>query len=370
MKSLSREEDVQSTKKAMEQAPSWFIGIPDKRTPWYFINLDYVDGYVHWYDSGGLARRVVCAGGLEGKGFATEECQICAYVLELYQEAKRLKEEGDDGKSKQLKDRANKLHGKAEVQFKAIRGQRTLFKTKTGKEWIADWDMEEDDSTAGIGIISLSEAQFDGLTAMIKGEDTEFVQDGDGLGKRVLWTKKERRKGRTGGKYSAVVWDADEEESEMPDVELDQELLDMDLSENYIIDEEEVEKVYTLISGQEVEEPAEDEAVELEGDSEEEPDNVDLDDLEEDEDPGTKEEEEVEDDFVDDIPGEEEEKEEEEPKKQPPVRTSSGKRKTSSVKTSRGVSKSKGPSTVTARKTTSTTARKTGIQRKSGKARM
>jgi len=334
MKSLSREEDVQATKKAMEKAPSWFIGIPDKRTPWYFINLDYDDGFVHWYESGGLIRRVVCAGGLEGKGFATDVCPICAYVLELYQEKKRLKEEGEDAKSKQMNDRANRLHAKPEVQFKAIRGQRTLLKTKTGKEWIADWDTEDEDSTAGCGIITLSEAQFSGLTAMINGEDTPFITVGDDLRKRVLWTKKESRKGRTGGKYSAVVWTADEEETEIPDMEIDQEFLDINLADNFIIDEEEVEKVYTLVSGQEIEEPSEDEEVELEEDSDEEPENADLDDLDEDEDPEAEAEGEEEGEFEDDLPDEEDEKEEKE-EPAPPAEKSSGTRTSRTASSSR-----------------------------------
>lgn len=363
MKSLSRQEDVQATSKAMEQAPSWFLGIPDKKTPWYFISLDYADGYVHWYDVGGNSRRVVCAGGLEGKGFATEECPICAYVLELYQEAKRLKEEGDEARSKQIKDRANRLHAKAEVQLKAIRGQRTLLKTKTGKEWIADWDMEDEESTAGVGVISLSESQWSGLTGMIKGEETQFIQEGDDLGKRILWTNKERRKGRTGGRYSAVVWSADEEETDMPDVEIPAELVELNLEENFTIDGEEIEKVYELLSGQQIEEPAEDEEVELEEDSEEEPANADLDDLPEDEDEEVEEEaeeeESEEDDFEDDIPGEEEEEEETPPSKKKtslPPRGKTTTKRTSATK----------PSTAAKPKTT---VKKT-MARKSGKARL
>lgn len=295
MKSLSRQEDVQSTKKAMEKAPSFFLNIPDAKTPWYLLSLDYADGYVHWYDIGGNGRRIVCAGGLEGKGFATSECPICAYVLDLYQEAKRLEEEGDSAKAKALKDRANRLHAKPEVQFKAIRGQRTLLKTKTGKEWVADFDMSEEDSTAGVGIISLSESQFSGLTGMINGEGTEFIKNGDDLGKRVLWTAKEKRKGKTSS-YSAVVWTADANESDMPEVEVPQELLDMDLAESFVIDTDEIEKVFSLISGQEVETPAVDDAVAMETDSKKEPDNADLDDLDDDVDPI--------DDFEDDIPEE------------------------------------------------------------------
>lgn len=363
MKSLGRSEDIKTTQKAMEQAQSFFIGIPDKRTPWYLLGLDYVDGYVHWYDTGGQARRIVCAGGLEGKGFATDDCPICAHVLGLYQEAKRYKEEGDDAKAKQLKDRANRLHGKAEVQFKAIRGQRTLLKTPKGKEWIADWDMEEEDSNAAVGIMSLSESQFDGLTEMIKGENTPFIQEGDDLGKRVLWTAKEKRKGKTGGKYSAVVWDADEDETDIPEVEVDQELLDVDLAENFIIDLEEVEKVYELISGQSNDVPEEDEEVELEDDSEEgEFEDSDLDDLEEDGDPEEEDEDLLEDEkdemeFEDDLPYEEEEEEVPPPKKTV--------KKTGTKKA--GVSKKSG--TVVKGKTRTTGTKKAG-SKKSGKTRM
>jgi len=281
----------------MEKAPSWFLNIPDAKTPWYLLSLDYADGYVHWYDVGGNGRRIVCAGGLEGKGFATNECPICAYVLDLYQEAKRLEEEGDSAKAKALKDRANRLHAKPEVQFKAIRGQRTLLKTKTGKEWVADFDMGEEDSTAGVGIISMSESQFSGLTGMINGDGTDFIKNGDDLGKRVLWTAKEKRKGKTSS-YSAVVWSADATESDMPEVDIPKELLEMDLAESFVIETEEIEKVFSLISGQEVETPAADDAVAMETNSEKEPDDADLDDLAEDEDPA------ADDDFEDDLPDE------------------------------------------------------------------
>jgi hypothetical protein len=304
---------------------------------------------------------------LEGKGFATDTCPICAYVLELYQEAKRLKEEGEEAKSKQVKSRANDLHANAEVQFKSIRGQRTLLKTKTGKEWIADWDVEDEDSTVDVGIISLSEAQFLGLKGLIKGEDTQFIQLGDDLNKRVLWTSKERRKGKSGRKYSAVVWDADEAESDMPEMEVDQELLDMDLRENFVIDEEEVEKVYALVSGQEIEEIAEDEEVALEDDSEEVPENADLDDLPEDGDPdeGVTEEE-FEDDLPYPVP------EEQEPEPTPPKKGKTTTTKKSTVTIGKGKSRpvtTTGKGSVASKKPVGT-GHKTGGSRRSGKAQM
>lgn len=317
MKSLRNQEDIKSTKDAVEQAPSWFLNIPDQKTPWYFISLDYADGFVHWYDSAGSARRVVCAGGVEGKGFATDTCPICAHVLELYQEAKRLNEEGDEARAKQVKDRANRMRAKMEVHFKVIRGQRTLLKTKTGKEWVADFDMSDEDGTSGVGIISLSEAQFKGLIGLINGNGTEFIQSGDDLGNRVLWTSKESRKGKTGGKYSAVVWSADDHTSDMPEVEIPQELLDMDLGDDFKVNPEEVEKVYSLVSGQAIEEPEDDEDVDLDADSDDVVEDSDLDDLDDDEDPDDDD-----DDFDDDLPEgfDDEDDEEEAPrvKKSPP----------------------------------------------------
>lgn len=313
MKSLRNQEDIQSTQKSVEQAPSWFLNIPDQKTPWYFISLDYADGFVHWYDAAGSSRRVVCAGGVEGKGFATDTCPICAHVLELYQEAKRLLEEGDESRSKQLKDRANRMRAKQEVHFKVIRGQRTLLKTKTGKEWVADFDVSDEDSTSGVGVISMSEAQFKGLIGLINGNGTEFIESGDDLGNRVLWTSKESRKGKTGGKYSAVVWSADEHTSEMPDVEIPQELLDMDLGSDFTIDSEEVEKVYSLVSGQAIESPEDDEDVDLDTDSEDLVEDSDLDDLDDDEDPDD-------DDFDDDLPEGFDDEEEEPKSKSSPAR--------------------------------------------------
>jgi hypothetical protein len=384
MKSLENEQDVQSTREAMEQPTSWFLGkIPDQKTPWYFINLKYADGWVHWYDAGGGNRRAVCAGGLAKKGWAPDECPVCAYVLELYQEAKRLAEEGDEAKAKQLKERGNRLHAGAEVQFKIIRGQRTLLKTKAGKEWIADWDTEDDDSTVDIGIISFTSAQWEGLMSMVKGEETPFIEHSRDLGKRILWTSKERRKGKGGTKYSAVVWSADEEESETPDIEIPQELLEIDLSENFVVDMDEIHKVAALISGQEVEEIEEDEEVELEEDSEQEPTDADLDDLDEDEDydedeasgeeKGEEEEEVVvdDDDFEDDIPYEEEEPKPSKKKKtvvkKSTVRKKAAPAKKTPAKKSAPRSKARAKSSQKVSRSTSTGKSKT---RRSGKARL
>lgn len=318
MKSLSRAEDVKSSKKAIEREESHFLKIPDAKTPWYLQSLDYADGFVHWYEVGGTRRRVVCAGGIEGKGFAADDCPICALVLEMYQEAKEWDNEGNEAKAKKIKQAANDLHAKAEFQFKAIRGNRLLIKTKTGKEWVADWDADDEDSNAEAGVLGMSEAQFRGLTEMIGGEATPFIESGDDLGNRVLWSAKEKRKGKTGGKYSAVVWTADEDPSELPEFEIPEAVEEMDLEESFEIDLEEIDKVVALTTGAESEEVDEDESVEMEDadestDEEDEPDDSDLDDIEDDDEVYEGEGEESE-EFEDDLPYE---AEEEEPEPEP-----------------------------------------------------
>lgn len=324
MKNLGREEDVRSTSKAMADAPSWYLSIPERKTPWYLISLDYADGYVHWYDAGAGHRRVVCAGGIEGRGFAPDACPICAYTLELYQEAKRLEASGDSGRAKQVRERAGRIRAKAETHFKALRGERVLVKTKTGKVEAADFEVSEDDDESAVaaGIISLSKAQWEGLIGMRGDSSVPQIKTAEDFGNRVLWTSKESRKGSRGGKYSAVVWHADPQESDMPDFEIPEELLEMDLGDDFETNPEELEKVYALLSGQELEEPEDDEEVAMETDSAEDADDADLDDIEDDSDDEDGK------DFKDDVPWDEDEEEEEPaPKKKSPPKKASTSRK-------------------------------------------
>lgn len=310
-KSLTNREDVESTSKAAEGGhASPFLSIPDTRTPWYLLGLDYADSFVHWVDTDQGRRAVRCGGGVEGEGFKPDKCPICEYMLELYQDAKALRADGEEAKADKLKNRANSLRGKLQVVMKAIRGQYALIKNaKTGKKSrVADWDTEDDDSNVEVGLLSLSKAQWEGLVGMINGEDTPFITEPEDLANRVLYTNKERRKGSSGMKYSAVVWGAEEEESDMPDVEIPKEVEEINLDDFCEIDTDELASVYTLLTGETVEEPDDDEEVELEDDSDDSDVDEDyLDDVESDD----------EEEFEDDVPYDEDEEEEEPPKKAP-----------------------------------------------------
>jgi hypothetical protein len=239
----------------------------------------------------------------------------------MYQEAKRLREDGELAKADKLKNKANDLRAKGRVILKAVRGQYIMVKDKSGKHLEADFDLQADENPAEVGLLSLTTAQWEGLIGLRNGENTPFIKTGADLGKRVLWTKKERRKGRN-TKYTQVVWGAEEEESDVPDIEIPEELANLDLDTFAEIDHDEVQKVAEYLTGQTSEEPEDDEEVELEDDSQEEPDDDYLDDVEgDDEEEESDETEEFEDDlpFEDDIPYDEDEEEDEEnqPKRKP-----------------------------------------------------
>lgn len=272
-KSLGNLDDIQSTSTAMESGgQNLFLKIPDAKTPWFLLGIEYADFCLHWYEGPQGRRSVVCAGGIDGKGFSPDKCPICEHVLGLYQEGKRLRERGGDGDQAlgdKLKNRANDLRGKATVILKAIRGQYVLIKDSKGrKTQEADFELASDDSDSNVdvGFLSLSEAQWSGLTALIKGEHTEFIANGVDLCKRILFTRKEKRKGRT-TKYTAVVWGAEADEIEAPDIEIPKEVDEKDLDDFAVVDTAELDKVVAFLSGQGSEVLDDDEEVALDEDS-------------------------------------------------------------------------------------------------------
>lgn len=286
--SLDRESDIQATTAAMESrtGDSLFLSIPDVKTPWYLISLEYTQYFQHWYETvQGGRRNVVCAGGVEGHGMATDDCPLCEYVMELFVEGKRLRASGETDRGNRMKERANSLRAKSTVLLKAIRGTYVFERDPRTKQKrqvaVFDIDANDPDSSAEAGILSLSQAQWDGLIGLRNGEHTPFIESGADLANRVLWTRKVKRKGST-SKYTAVEWGAEEQESDMPDVEMPEELLELDTDTFAEVDHDELAKVAAYLRGESSEVVAEDEDVALEEDSRDDVSDDYLDDVEDD----------------------------------------------------------------------------------------
>ena len=388
IKSLGSDDDVASSQEAAQgQERRPFLKIPGKKTPWYLLSLHFSDGFRHWADlpTGGRTSITCLGDSQQDKGWAPEACSLCAYTAALYQKAKAL---GDKG-GKTLKAEASNIRAKYEAHFQAIRGERIVKEGRDGKRvYVPDFAMDDADSEVEVGILSLSHSQFLQLVGMKDDDEMPHIKSGKDLVNRVLWSEKKKRKGRSGGSdYTEVKWTAAQRQSECPEVEISKE---MDITEDFEVDEELVNKVYALLTGEESELVAEGEEVELEEDSPESEYDDDLDDAQDYEEVGDEDEEgaegvpeeegdyltdvgEDEDDgedidiepkFEDDIPGEEDPK--------PPKRratskpSSSGRKKSESTTAKTGKSTQRKSTTKPARSGSSSTAR-TGQKRPVGR---
>ena len=331
-KSLRRDEDRQKSKAALEGGQSKnFLKIPEKKTPWYFLSLDYQDGHIHWADTGNGTTVVACAGDLEDNGFAPEKCPLCKLALEYYNEGKRLRKKGKIKEADELKNMGNQVRAKYQANFVAIRGERIPQKTRDGKKkYVADFDLnsKDEESSVAVGIMSLSGAQFNKLDALTDDDGVPQVKSGDDLGNRVIWTRKEKGSGR----YKEVYISADEHESDPPDVEWSWE--DYDITSDFEVDEDKLHKAYEFMSGQAIEDEEGDEVEEEEDDEVEEEDVDDdfLDDVEEEEEEEGDDDDVTPENFEDDDPYDEPEP----PKKKPVKKTkpSTGTKKKRSGKAS------------------------------------
>ena len=275
-KSLGSEEDVASSQEAAQgQERRPFLKIPSKKTPWYLLSLHFSDGFRHWVDlpTGGRTSITCLGDSQQDKGWAPEACALCAYTAALYQKAKAL---GDERGAPFKKDAGN-IRAKYEAHFQAIRGERIVKEDRNGKRvYVPDFNMDDDESEVEVGILSLSHSQFLQLVGMKDDDEMPHVKNGKDLVNRVLWSEKKKRKGRSGGgDYTEVKWTAAKKQTQCPEVEVSKE---MDITEDFEVDEELVNKVYALLTGEESELVSEGEEVELEEDSPESEYDDDLDD--------------------------------------------------------------------------------------------
>lgn len=306
-KSLDNKEDVEKSVKATESGNRDIVKIPNNRTPWYILDPEYEDGFVHYVDIPRTDRksRVVCGAGPEGGGFAPDECPICDYTLRLYNKAKELRNEGEEKKADKIKDQANDMRAQYAAQFIVVRGQRVRLQKpdKEGKKYGPEFDFSDDsDSPAEVGLLSLSEAQFKQIANFIKdNEKYPFIRKGGDLTRHVIWSDRVKS-----GNTQRVQFDIDQQETDPPELPDDIDLSEFDVGEGLQIDKVAIKKVHDILTGKTKGSSSEDTEEEVDEDSEdevamEEPSDEDLDD-----------EDEVEEETEDEEPEEDEESDEEE----------------------------------------------------------
>jgi len=352
VRNLGNAQDVKSSQEAVsDQSGQSFLKIPDKRTPFYLLDLEYQDGFAHWVDlPNGRKIRVVCAGGADGGGFDPDNCEICAHVMNLYKQGKELRDDGQDVSADKLKKIANNMRGKYEAHFLAVRGEREIVKEGGKKKVSANFDIDDKDVDVEIGILGLSHSQFTKLTGLIGDDNVPHVSTGLDLGNRVIWSTKEKKAGKNKDQtFTEVNWSADAKKTHAPELEYDAESEELDITNDFDIDEEIIAKVYAQLIGDEAEEE-----VEVETDSEDVDDDFLEDETEADivDDDDDDDEE----DILDDVETDEDDEAEfdDDPLPEPTPKKSTTRKKT----------------TATTTRKQPATGKKTGTTRRSGKAKL
>lgn len=332
-KSLDNDDDVENSLESSknERSDGHFLRLKEGKHALYFLSNDYAEGYVHWVSTPEGARRVVCSGGLDGKGWAADTCPICAEVANLFKKAKKHEDSHgkDNAVTNKLRKRARNFRAKYEAHFLAAAG--TFIRVKQGTEKI--WEPDFDD--AKVGILSLSREQYENFTALRNSEQYPFMKGGADLTNRVIVYDKAKRDDST---FATVEFKPAKKPSDPPDVEYDES--EFDLEEAFVIDEEEVEKMSIVITSPSVDDDADYEDEDDEETSSKsskkkssakksakaaEDDFLNDDDEESEDDESDDEEDDSDDDFEDDDP------EEETPAKVPAKKSTTAK-KTSSKK--------------------------------------
>lgn len=217
------------------------IKIPEGKTPIYILESDYHDGYVHYVRGpDGKPMRVVCAGGIEGKGFKPDNCKICKETLELYQQAKALEADGDKHGAADLRKKAGNIRASYNAEFIVVVGEMMLVRGKDGKK-VKVPDFEND--SVKVGVLTMTEKQYKDFTGLRNNEIYPFIKTGKDLTNRVFVLDKQKRDGKS---MATIEFIPMKSASDKPDIEYDPD--DFNTEADFEIDEDRIEQAYKMIT--------------------------------------------------------------------------------------------------------------------------
>lgn len=219
MPKITKKKDVERSTQAKKEPRGGdgdvnFVKFEKGKTPFYICDEEYHEGYFHYVeDSDGQKRKVLCAGGIEAKGFAPDDCSICAVLAEL-------RSLNDKGLKKLISD-ADASYG---ANFIVAAGELIAERRGSKKVMVPDFEDRE------VGVTSFSHAQFESL------KDSADLAD---LVDRIIVVKREMTTGNF--KYLDSTFLPSKKASDCPaDPE---EYEDIDLEEIYALDDDLAEEL-------------------------------------------------------------------------------------------------------------------------------
>ncbi len=193
MAKLSSAEDRQEAESAVDNSKGNIIKIEDGHNWIILLEEDFEQGFIHWVPIGEekTARRI-CAGGLEGNGWAVDECDLCSLAKDQYDIKKAAKVDGDKALVKEYNDKGNQLKANYSAIFKAIKLGTKLKQGKNKKTGKPMKRYVPDIESVQVGKLSLTHSQLKKVFKLIEiDEETgdypyDFISNGEDLINRPL----------------------------------------------------------------------------------------------------------------------------------------------------------------------------------------
>ncbi len=248
-RSLDSEEDISGSVEDSSSYDSSYVKLETGPNPIVILVRSYSDGYKHWIElPDGSTAVVVCAGGLEGKGFAPDECSLCKLAQSNYKRGKELRNRGNKKEGNALKDEGNNIRANYSATFVVAKGQLVIERIKGKKVKLPDFEGAE------IGLLSLSQKQYKDLVGLRDDDDYKFIESGADLLHRTLMFIKTKKSPKS--RYETVEIKPGKKTVKISVDKDDLKELFKAGEESYVVDEERVEEVTGLLAetGEDLEE--------------------------------------------------------------------------------------------------------------------
>ena len=176
----------------------------------FIIILDdeYEQGYSHWVTTDAKTFKRTCKADSGDKGWDPEGCELCALALEMYENKKAAKLEGDATLANDYNDRGNKIRSNFSASMRAIKGkaviERVVVKGKGGatkkvKKIVPDFEEYE------VGLLNLTYSQIQKLFALKDDDGFPQIEEHTDLIGRAINFKKEKVGNKTYAEVTEII---------------------------------------------------------------------------------------------------------------------------------------------------------------------
>lgn len=133
MPKLSKKKDTDKTISSASKQ-SGRIKLDDGHNFIFLLSEDYGEGFLHFFKTeNGISVRL-CKGGLEGKGWAPDECEGCSCANTIFSAKKKFLKDGDKKTADHLNKKGNDVRASYSATFQAIKFKTVQVKSGVTKK--------------------------------------------------------------------------------------------------------------------------------------------------------------------------------------------------------------------------------------------